>query len=100
MDLHERRQLDRAERMARVNEHMAKARAHTRPWRSIIALVLAIVAYSVAAVAGRLFRDWTGSANYTPKIVAAVSGASTAHLPPIVSCGSSVDLAAAPNRRS
>ncbi len=72
MDLHERRQLDRAERMARVNEQIARARAHTRPWRSIIALVLAIVAGSVAAVAGRMFEDWTGPANYTPKLISAV----------------------------
>jgi len=72
VDLHERRQLDRAERLARVNEHVAKARAHTRPWRSIIALVLAIAAGSVAAVAGRMFEDWTGSGNYTPKIITAV----------------------------
>jgi len=58
--------------MARVNEHVAKARAHTRPWRSIIALVLAIAAGSVAAVAGRMFKDWTGPANYTPKLIAGV----------------------------
>ena len=44
MDLHEKRQLDLAEHMARVNEHVAKARAHARPWRSIIALVLAVAA--------------------------------------------------------
>jgi small-conductance mechanosensitive channel len=73
VDLHEKRQLDLAEHMARVNQHVASARAHTRPWRAIIALVLGIVAYSVAAVAGRQFRDWTGPANYTPKIIAAVS---------------------------
>jgi small-conductance mechanosensitive channel len=71
VDLHERRQLDRAERMARVNQHVAKARAHTRPWRSIIALVLAVAAGSVAAVAGRMFEDWTGPTNYTPKLIAA-----------------------------
>jgi small-conductance mechanosensitive channel len=41
MDLQERRQLDRAARMTRV-------RARTRPWRSIIALILAI-AGAVAA---------------------------------------------------
>ena len=72
MDLHEKRQLDLAEHMARVNQHMATARAHTRPWRSIIALVLAIAAGSVAAVAGRMFKDWTGTGNYTPKIITAV----------------------------
>lgn len=72
MDLHEKRQLDLAEHMARVNQHMASARAHTRPWRSIIALVLAIAAGSVAAIAGGMFKDWTGSGNYTPKLIAAV----------------------------
>lgn len=72
MDLHEKRQLDLAEHMARVNQHMAKARTRARPWRSIIALVLAIAAGSVAALAGRMFKYWTGSGNYTPKLVAAV----------------------------
>ena len=72
MDLHERRQLGRAERMARVNKQVAKAKAHTRPWRSIISLVLAIAAGSVGAVAGTQFKYWTGPANFTPKIIAAV----------------------------
>jgi len=72
VDLHEKRQLDLAEHMARVNQHVAKARTRARPWRSIIALVLAVVAGSVAAAAGRLFEDWTGSGNYTPKLVTAV----------------------------
>ncbi len=71
MDLHERRQLDRAERMARVNQHVARARTRARPWRSIIALVLAVAAGSVAAIAASQFKFWTGPANYTPKIVAA-----------------------------
>ena len=73
MDLHEKRQLDRAERMARAHEHVARAKAHARPWRSIIALVLAIIAYSVAATADGLFKDWTGPANVTPKIISAAS---------------------------
>lgn len=72
MDLHEKRQLDLAEHMARVNQHMARARTRARPWRSIIALVLAIAAGSVAALAGGMFKDWTGSGNYTPKLIAAV----------------------------
>ena len=71
MDLHEKRQLDLAEHMARVNQHVAKARAHTRPWRSIISLVLAVAAGSVAAAAGAQFKYWTGPANYTPKLIAA-----------------------------
>ncbi len=73
MDLHEKRQLDLAEHMARAHEHVARAKAHARPWRSIIALVLAVAAYTVAAIADRAFRDWTGPANYTPKIIAAAS---------------------------
>ena len=72
MDLHEKRQLDLAEHMARVNQHVAKAKAHTRPWRSIISLVLAVVAGSVGALAGGQFKYWTAPANYTPKIIAAV----------------------------
>jgi small-conductance mechanosensitive channel len=72
VDLHEKRQLDLAEHMARLNQHVAKAKAHTRPWRSIIALVLAIAAGSVAAVANTQFKYWTGPANYTPKLITAV----------------------------
>ncbi len=72
MDLHEKRQLDLAEHMARVNQHVAKARTRARPWRSIISLVLAVVAGSVAAVAGGQFEHWTGRGNYTPKLIAAV----------------------------
>jgi small-conductance mechanosensitive channel len=72
VDLHEKRQLDLAEHMTRVNEHVARARAHTRPWRSIIALVLAVAAGSVAAVANTQFKYWTGSGNYTPKLITAV----------------------------
>jgi len=73
VDLHEKRQLDRAEHMARVNEQVARARAHARPWRSIIALLLAVIAALVASEAGGLFRDWTGKANFTPKVIAAAS---------------------------
>lgn len=57
--------------MARVNQHVARARTRARPWRSIIALVLAVAAGSVAAIAASQFKFWTGPANYTPKIVAA-----------------------------
>jgi small-conductance mechanosensitive channel len=73
VDLHEKRQLDLAEQMARVNQHVAKARAHARPWRAIISLVLAIISGAVASYAGRLFRDWTGTGHYTPKLITAVS---------------------------
>lgn len=73
MDLHEKRQLDRAEHMARVNERVAKAKAHARPWRAIIATTLAIIAWVVASTADGAFKDWTGQGNYTPKVIAAVS---------------------------
>jgi small-conductance mechanosensitive channel len=73
VDLHEKRQIDLAEHMARVNQHVAKARTRARPWRSIISLILAVGAGSVAAIAGTQFKYWTGPANYTPKIIAAVS---------------------------
>ena len=73
MDLHEKRQLDLAEHMTRVNEQVARARAHARPWRSIIALVLAVIAAVVASQAGGQFKDWTGKANFTPKVIAAAS---------------------------
>ena len=71
MDLHEKRQLDRAEHMARVNEHVARVKAHTRPWRSIIAAALAIAAGVVASLADTDFKDWTGRGHYIYKIVAA-----------------------------
>ncbi len=46
MDLQEQRQLDLARRMAKVT-------GRTRPWRAIIALVLAIVAAGISYAAGR-----------------------------------------------
>ena len=67
MDLHERRQLDRAERMARVNQHVAKARTRARPWRSIIALVLAVAAGVVAAIAASQFKFWTAARQLHPE---------------------------------
>lgn len=69
MDLHEQRQLDE---MAR---QMAKVRARTRPWRAIIALVLAAAAGIVASVAGRDFEYWTGHGNTGSKLVAALAAA-------------------------
>ena len=71
MDLHEKRQLDRAEHMAKVNEHVARAKAHARPWRAMIATVLAIIAGAVASQAAQGFKDWTGDGHYIYKIVAA-----------------------------
>lgn len=67
MDLHEQRQLDE---MAR---QMARVRARTRPWRAIIALVLAAVAGIVASLAGRGFEYWTGHGHVGSKLVAAVA---------------------------
>jgi small-conductance mechanosensitive channel len=71
VDLHEKRQLDLAEHMARVNQHVAKAKAHAQPWRAIIAAVLAIIAGAVGSSADLGFKDWTGHGHYIDKIVAA-----------------------------
>ncbi len=71
VDLHEKRQLDLAEHMAKVNERVATARAHSRPWRSIIALVLALIAAGVTAQARGEFTDWSGKGHLTAKLVAA-----------------------------
>ena len=67
MDLQEQRQLDE---MAR---QMAKVKARTRPWRAIIALVLAVAAGIVASAAGRDFEFWTGHGHVGSKLVAAVA---------------------------
>jgi small conductance mechanosensitive channel len=66
VDLHEQHQLDVARQIAEV-----KARA--RPWRAIIALVLAAAAGIVASTAGRNFDSWTEHGNVTSKIVAAAA---------------------------
>ena len=50
MDLQEQRQLDLARRVAGV-------KARTRPWRAIIALVLAVVAAGVSYAAGHRLHD-------------------------------------------
>ena len=71
MDLHEKRQLDLAAHMAKVNEHVTLVKRRARPWRAIISFILAVGAAVVASQAGLRFKDWTGPANYTPKIVAA-----------------------------
>jgi small-conductance mechanosensitive channel len=73
VDLYEKRQLDLAEHMARMNQHVANARAHARPWRAIISLILAIISGAVASYAGGLFKDWTGTGHYTAKLITAVS---------------------------
>ena len=66
MDLHEQHQLDMARQMAKV-------KARTRPWRAIIALVLAAAAGIVASLAGRDFDYWTGHGHVGSKLVAAVA---------------------------
>jgi small-conductance mechanosensitive channel len=66
VDLHEQHQLDMAEQMAKV-------KARTRPWRAIIALVLAAAAGIVASSAGRGFEYWTGHGHVGSKLVAAVA---------------------------
>lgn len=71
VDLHEKRQLDLAEHMTRVNQQVAKARAHAQPWRAIISAVLAIIAGAVGSTADMGFKDWTGHGHYVYKIVAA-----------------------------
>lgn len=68
MDLQEKRQLDLA-------AHVAKVKTHARPWRSIIAVVLAIASAVVAYVAGENFSDWTKSAAQLSKLVAAAATA-------------------------
>jgi small-conductance mechanosensitive channel len=67
VDLHEQHQLDVARQFAEV-----KARA--RPWRAIIALVLAVAAGITASLAGRGFEDWTGHGHVTSKIVTLAAG--------------------------
>jgi small-conductance mechanosensitive channel len=64
VDLHERRQLDLAKQVAGV-----KARA--RPWRAIIALVLAVVAAGVSYAAGHRLHDLFGPGQLGKSIVAA-----------------------------
>lgn len=50
---------------------MAKVKARTRPWRAIIALVLAAAAGILASAAGRGFETWTGHGHQVAKIVTA-----------------------------
>src|SRR5499425_1888202 len=54
---------------------MAKVKARARPWRAIIALVLAAAAGIVSSTAGRDFESWTGQGHVGSKIVAAGTAA-------------------------
>ena len=63
VDLQEKRQLDLGGQVARV-------KAHTRPWRSIIATVLALAAAVVSIAAGRRFSDWDTSGQLVPQVIA------------------------------
>ncbi len=54
-----------------MNQHEAKAIAHARPRRVIVAAVLAIIAGVAGSNADMGFKDWTGHGHYVYKIVAA-----------------------------
>src|SRR5262249_14858959 len=56
-------------------QQMAKVKARARPWRAIIALVLAAAAGIVSSTAGRDFESWTGHGHVGSKIVAAGTAA-------------------------
>jgi small-conductance mechanosensitive channel len=62
VDLQEKRQLD-------VAGQVAKVKAHTRPWRAIIALVLAVAAAIVSAGAGRNFGNWSATDHVVSQVV-------------------------------
>jgi small-conductance mechanosensitive channel len=66
VDLHEQRQIEMARQVAKV-------RARARPWRAIIALVLAAACGILATVAGRGFEWWTGHGHAASKIVTAAA---------------------------
>src|SRR5215475_13885129 len=63
MDLRERRQLDVAARMTR-------ARAKARPWRSIIALILAIA----GAISALSVQHGPGAPHHQPQIIIWICG--------------------------
>ena len=67
MDLQEKRQLELAS--------LARARARTRPWRSIIALVLAVAAGVVSAWFRDRFHTWHGQGAVTEKAITAGTAA-------------------------
>jgi hypothetical protein len=66
VDLHEQRQ-------AELARQVAKVKARTRPWRAIIALVLATAAGIIASTADRGFEWWTGHGHVAVKVVAAAA---------------------------
>lgn len=68
MDLREKRQLELASQMARV-------RARARPWRSLIALALAVVAGATSATFRHDFSWWTQHGHVTDKAVTAAAAA-------------------------
>jgi small-conductance mechanosensitive channel len=68
VDLHEQRQLE-------VTRQMDKVKARARPWRAIIALVLAAAAGIISSMAGRNFGSWTEHGHVTSKIVAGCAAA-------------------------
>ena len=63
MDLQEKRQLDLARQVAKV-------KAHTRPWRAIIALILAVLAAIFSVAAGDNFHHWSTSEQLGSQVVA------------------------------
>ncbi len=70
MDLQEKRQLDLAGQVTRV-------RARARPWRAIIAGVLAIACGVISWSAGNKFSGYLESGPLASKVVAAVAAAGT-----------------------
>jgi small-conductance mechanosensitive channel len=68
VDIREKRQLELASQMAHV-------RARTRPWRSIIALVLAMAAGATSATFRHGFGGWTQPGHLTEKAVTAAAAA-------------------------
>jgi small-conductance mechanosensitive channel len=65
VDLQEKRKLDLAEQVA------SKVKAHTRPWRAIISLVLALVAAGVSYAAGHRLRSLLEPGHLGDTVVAA-----------------------------
>lgn len=69
MDLQEQHALDLANQVA------AKVKERARPWRAIIALVLAVAAAVISAEAGAAFTSWFGPGFVGSKIVTASTAA-------------------------
>jgi small-conductance mechanosensitive channel len=68
VDLREKRELELASQVAWV-------RAHARPWRSIITLVLALAAAAVAGWFGQHFPSWGSPGQLTDKAITAGAAA-------------------------